>query len=446
MTNPLLRTRLTRRGALGGLAATSALAAFPLRLRAQEEVTLRWWSPQGAPAQVEAYQAQIAAFEAANPGIRVVFETTSDEGYAPQLAAAFSSGEVPDIVTHLPSFAVQSYYDAGLVEPFDDVIAAIGEADFYPGANDVFRAPDGRYVGTGIGNTAANMLWIRTDLMAAAGIAEIPRTWDELRAACAAMQKDGVYGAPLPYGQNSMTSLIFIGFIHGAGGQVFTPDLEVAIDSPETRAALDFYASMREFCPPGATNYSWGEALTAFVSGATATGIYAGRTLVNVRDQNPAIADHITAAPYPTISEEVPFWTFNDFPSVFIPAQSQHKEAAKAFAASLFQPPGYIQQLHAAPGHVLPVLQSISTNPDYLDNDIIQKYPEEVELMAQAAAGGFNLGYESPAHPSNPKAGEVVNSNVIADLVQRVILNGEDMDLVLGETAAAIEAIMQTQG
>ena len=28
---------------------------------------------------------------------------------------------------------------------------------------------------------------------------------------------------------------------------------------------------MREFCPPGATNYSWGESLTAFVSGATAT-------------------------------------------------------------------------------------------------------------------------------------------------------------------------------
>ncbi len=446
MTRNLLRTRLTRRSALGGLAATSALAALPIRARAQEEVTLRWWSPQGAPAQAEAYQAQIAAFEAANPGIQVVFEATSDEGYAPQLAAAFSSGEVPDVVTHLPSFAVQSYYDAGLVEPFDDVIQAIGEADFYPGANDVFRAPDGRYVGTGIGNTAANMLWLRTDLMEQAGIAAAPRTWDELRAAVQAMQKDGIYGAPLPYGQNSMTSLIFIGFIHGAGGQVFTPDLQVAIDSPETRAALEFYASMRDFCPPGATNYSWGEARTAFVSGATATGIYAGRTLVNVKEQNPAIADVITCVEYPTISAEVPHWTFNDFPSVFIPAQSRNKDAAKAYAAFLFQPPGYIQQLHAAPGHVLPVLQSISTHPDYLANDIIQAYPEEVELMAQAAAGGFNLGYESPEHPSNPKAGEVVNSNVIADLVQRVILNGEDVGQVLGETAAAIEAIMQAEG
>ena len=446
MTRSLLRGSLTRRGALAGFAATSALAALPLRARAQEEVTLRWWSPQGAPAQLEAYQAQIAAFEAANPGIRIVFEATSDEGYAPQLAAAFSSGEVPDIVTHLPSFAAQSYYDAGLVEPFDDVIAAIGEADYFPGSNDVFRAPDGRTVGTGIGNTAANMLWLRTDLMEAAGIAAAPRTWDELRAACAAMQTGGIYGAPLPYGQNSMTSLIFIGFIHGAGGQVFTPELEVAIDSPETRGALEFYASMREFCPPGATSYSWGESLTAFVSGATATGIYAGRVLANVNEQNPAIAPFVTCAEYPTISAEVPHWTFNDFPSVFIPAQSQQKDAAKAFAAFLFQPPGYIQQLHAAPGHVLPVLQSIATNPDYLANPIIEAYPDEVTLMSEAAAGGFNLGYESAAHPSNARAEEVIGSNLIADLVQRVVLNGEDAGQVLGETTAAIEAIMAQGG
>lgn len=435
---------LTRRTALKGLAATALAGAVGGRRAFAQETTLRWWSPQGAPAQLEAYQFQIDAFQAANPGIRVVFETTSDEGYAPQLAAAFSSGEVPDIVTHLPSFSVQSYYANGLVEPFDDVIQAIGADDYYPGANDIFRAPDGKYVGTGIGNTAANMLWLRKDLMEAAGVSAAPRTWDELRTAAQAMQTGGIYGAPLPYGRNSMTSLIFVGFIHQAGGQVFTPDLQVAIDSPETREALEFYRSMREFCPPGATNYSWGESLTAFVSGATATGIYAGRVLANVRDQNPSIADSVTCVEYPTISADVPHWTFNDFPSVFIPAQGKNKDAAKEFAAFLFDPEGYIRQLHAAPGHVLPVLRSIGESEAYKDNDIIRKYPAEVELMAEAAAGGFNLGYESSEHQANVKGGEVINSGAIADLVQRVILNGENVDTVLSETATAIEGVMKS--
>ena len=165
---------ISRRGALQSLAAATAVAAMPMRASAQD-ATLRWWSPQGAPAQVDAYMAQIAAFESANPGIKVVFETTSDEGYAPQLAAAFSSGEVPDIVTHLPSFAIQSYYANGLVEPFNDVIEAIGADDYYPGANDVFKAADGNYVGTGIGNSAANMLWLRKDLMEEAGISDAPK-------------------------------------------------------------------------------------------------------------------------------------------------------------------------------------------------------------------------------------------------------------------------------
>ena len=109
----ILSNSISRRTALMGMTATTALAAMPFSARAQANTTIRWWSPQGAPAQVAAYEFQIAKFQALHPEITVVFETTSDEGYAPQLAAAFSSGEVPDIVTHLPSFAVQSYYANG---------------------------------------------------------------------------------------------------------------------------------------------------------------------------------------------------------------------------------------------------------------------------------------------------------------------------------------------
>src|SRR6056297_2730864 len=131
--------RHSRRTLLKALVAGAAAGSLPLRSRAQRS-ELRWWTPQGAPAQLEAYRFQIAAFEALHPDVSVVLEPLSDEGYAPQLAAAFSSGQVPDVVTHLPSFSVQSYYAKGLVEPFDEMIEAIGPEDFYPGSNDVFRA------------------------------------------------------------------------------------------------------------------------------------------------------------------------------------------------------------------------------------------------------------------------------------------------------------------
>jgi multiple sugar transport system substrate-binding protein len=59
--------------------------------------------------------------------------------------------------------------------------------------------------------------------------------------------------------------------------------------------------------------------------------------------------------------------------------------------------------------------------------------------MAAASAGGFNLGFESAKHKPNVKAGEVVNSGVIAELVQRVCLNNEDPKKTLAETAQKIE-------
>jgi multiple sugar transport system substrate-binding protein len=436
---------LTRRTALRGAGALGLAAAAGLATgaRGQSPVTLRWWSPQASPAQREAYMFQIAAFEQANPGVKVLFEPTSDEAYAQQLAAAFASGQVPNIVTHLPSFAVSNYWRNGLLEPFNDVIAAIGADKYYPDANRIYEVTKGQYAGTGIGNTAANMLWVRRDLMEKAGIAKIPETWDELRAACQKMQTGGIYGAPLPYGKNSMTSLIFIGILHQAGGQVFAPDLSVALDSKEAVNALEFYKSMRELCPAGATNYSWGESLTAFVSGATATGIYAGRVLANVNSQNPGIKDFITCTTYPTISKDVPAWTFNDFPSVFIPKAAKDMDMTKKFAAHLFAPAGYIKQLHAAPGHVLPVLRTIAEDPAYTANPLINKYQKEVDLMARAAAGGFNLGFESSAHQPNAKGGEVVNSGVLAELVQRVCLNNENPRQALGDAAKRVEQIMK---
>jgi len=436
---------VSRRTVLQGIGAAGLIGAAPASSRrafAADDITIRWWSTQASPDQLAMYKNQINAFEAENPGVKVVFESTSDEGYPAQLAAAFAAGQVPNVLTHLPSFAAQNYYGQGLVEPMDDVIAAIGADNYFPGANDVYKTADGHYCGTPIGNTAADMLWLRKDLMAKAGIDKNPQTFDELREACRKMQGGGIYGAPLPYGLNSMTSLIFIGFIHRAGGQVFSKDLDIALDTQGTYDALEFYQSMREFCPPGASNYSWGESLTAFVSGATATGIYAGRVLANVTAQNPAIADSVTCAVYPTISSDVSPWTFNDFPSVFIPAGASNMDVTKKFAAFLFQPAGYIPQLHAAPGHILPVLKTIANDPAYLDNPIIQKYEPEVELMANAAAKGKNLGYEEDGWKPNVKANDIIASNAIAEMVQRVVLNGENAKTVVKDTSDKIESIM----
>ena len=241
-----------------------------------------------------------------------------------------------------------------------------------------------------------------------------------------------------------MTTLVIIGFIHQAGGQILSPDLDVAIQSDEAVNALEFYRSMRELSPPGATSYSWGESLTAFVSGATATGLYAGRVLININKQNPKIADQVTCVAYPTVSADVAPWTFNDFPSVFIPADAGNLELTKAFAGWLYRDDGYIRQINATPGHVLPVLKSALRDDQFRENEIIRRYPDEIKAMSDAAAAGHNLGWETVDHKTNVRAGAIVNSGVLAEMVQRVVLDDQDIRSVLADTAKHIETIMNT--
>jgi multiple sugar transport system substrate-binding protein len=118
-------------------------------------------------------------------------------------------------------------------------------------------------------------------------------------------------------------------------------------------------------------------------------------------------------------------------------------DVTKKFAAYLFEPAGYIPQLHAAPGHVLPVLKTVAESAAYMDNPIIKKFPNEVALMATAAAAGKNLGYERDGYKPNLRANEIIASNVIAELVQRVVLNGEDARTTVGNISGKIEALMK---
>jgi len=127
---------------------------------------------------------------------------------------------------------------------------------------------------------------------------------------------------------------------------------------------------------------------------------------------------------------------------VFIPSDAPDKELTRKFAAWLYRPDGYIRQVHATPGHVLPVLKSLENDPRYLDNPVIERYGPEVTTMSEAAAAGRNLGWESAEHEPNTQAGAVIYSGLLAEMVQRVALNDEPPRKVLGETAKKIERIM----
>lgn len=429
---------LSRRMLLAG-AALGTLAC-PAISRAQRKATLRFWTSQGAPPQLAAWKDIFARFEQQNPSFTVSIELFSDDDIWPKLTAGYAARNVPDLVSFVQAYTVATLANNDLVEPFDEVVKAVGEDDFFPAMRDIYKI-DGRYVAATLNNATSSNLWYRKDLLAEAGL-QPPKTWDEQLAAARALTKNGVYGNSLPYGRTSFASTMMVNFVHQAGGMILNPDGSVGLNSDATAAALDFLKEIAAFAPPGATSYSWGEVLNSFVTGRAAMAPYTGRPIFIVSDQNPKLLDSISVTPYPYRREGRPAFDC-PFNSLFIPKGAANVTGAKLLATALFEKRSYIQMLHTTPGHFLPSLKSIAAAPELFQQPLMAKFRSEIELMLASTAKARNLVKESDASPYNLKAGDIFNSAVLSEMLQDVIVNGMPSRQAAAKAADKVAAVLK---
>ncbi len=430
----------SRRTLFAGMGAAAVAVGAPPIAKAQGKRTLRFWTSQTAPNQMEAWRAIFARFEAAQPEFKVEIEAYSDDTFWPKMSAAFAGRDVPDLVSYAQAYTVVSLNEQGLVEPFDDVVKAVGEDDFFPMARDIYKSK-GSYMAATLNNQTSSNLFYRKDLLEAAGV-EPPKYWEDLLNVAKKTTRNGVYGNSLPYGRNAMTSTMMVMFVKQSGGSIVNPDLSVAFNSPEVVATLEFLKEIREYAPPGADSYSWGETVNSFVTGNAACAPYTGRPLFLVNSQNPSLADKISRVPYPHLKSGRAAYDC-PFNSLFIPRGSKNVAGAKLLARELFRKNTSIQILHTAPGHNLPTLKSVADAPEFYDHPLIHKYESEVKGMIETTNASRNLVKESDLHQFNVKAGEIFNSMVLAEAVQAVIVEKKPAKQAAAQAADKIAAILK---
>jgi multiple sugar transport system substrate-binding protein len=148
--------------------------------------SLRFWA-MGREAEVAGEL--LADFEREHPGIRVRIEQLPWSAAHEKLLTAFAGDVLPDVAqmgnTWLPELVA-----LGALEPLDARIAAASDvpaADYFGGIWDtnvvdshVYGVP--WYVDT-------RVLFYRRDLLAAAGIAEVPTRWDDFQSALHALKR-----------------------------------------------------------------------------------------------------------------------------------------------------------------------------------------------------------------------------------------------------------------
>jgi len=232
------------------LLTATAAAALTGCARDGGTTTLRFWA-MGRESEVVAEL--MPGFERENPGVRVKVEQLPWTAAHEKLLTAFAGDATPDLAqvgnTWLPEMQA-----LGALEPLEPWLArtpTLAAADYFDGIWATNLAGGQRvglpwYVDT-------RLMFVRQDLLARAGIRQMPQDWDAWRGALARLRERGM-ATPLLLPTNEFEPLLALalqqpGEVLRDGGRYGN------FSSPDFRRALGFYVERFRFGDaPGLTN------------------------------------------------------------------------------------------------------------------------------------------------------------------------------------------------
>ncbi|HEU4546564.1 MAG TPA: extracellular solute-binding protein [Microlunatus sp.] len=236
----------------------------------------------------------IDGFEAENPDITVNLEVQSWDNLETVVTTKIQGGEAPDIYNGGP-FA--GFAADGLLYPVDEVVSAETLADF----QDSFLA-NAEVDGTAYALpliASARALFVNNTLLEQAGVAEAPKTWDELLDAATKVSAlgGGIAGYGMPLGSEEAQAEAAV-WLWGGGG-TFGDESETTIDDPSNLPGAEQIKKMIDAgatqADPGATDRS--PLMDIFVQGKLGMQVGLPPTVGQIADGNPDLDYSIVPIP-----------------------------------------------------------------------------------------------------------------------------------------------------
>jgi len=265
-------TRLDRRRLLQGVGGAAALATlgqtgFTIGANAQDELTITMWGnhPEWRDPMLEI----LAAFEEANPGIKVEFTGIPGPDYPAKLQTAVAGGAPSDVLGALEG-SIITQVAAGGELPFIDLTGKIdisGLTDTARGQVEV----DGKVYGTPLASYTVGIAY-QKPIFAEHGL-EPPTTWQELKDVAQALKDAGETPIVLGAKDGVHPYFMYIGLVSSILGPEGFEQLrrgERMLTDPDLVEAAQLLLDLRPFYQSGfqATDYVTAKAIFANAQGA----------------------------------------------------------------------------------------------------------------------------------------------------------------------------------
>lgn len=379
---------------------------------------LLFWTNLNVDAQAKVIQAQAESCAAAMDGdVTVKFEAIPFDQMYTRLATAFRSGNGPDIMNTLEG-AVAFSEDAGYLVPVDDVVDAHGRDDFLPSYLAAVQKDDKTW---GVPDWALHQeVWYRTDLFEANNI-EIPKTWDELKAAAEKLNSpdEGTFGFAVPMGSAMVGPQTYYQFLYANNVFTFDPetgeyafDADPAAAEEATEYMIDLYSAAS---PPESRTWGWPDFRNGFVEGKVAMTNDFGAVVGIAQEQNPEMLEKISAFPMPAKNEgDTTGGMLGGGYYYMVGKTGAEREALSGkLIECMMEPDAAAERANTRPVFAIPATNSAAESQVYNSNETVQQFADEIAMIREQTA--YRYGMEAGL---NPLAGQIEATTFIGDALQ----------------------------
>ncbi len=429
----------TRRGVLGaslgavaGLATTGSLRSALAAPMIKKGSKLTYWGGLIFSDKANKLLVDTINKWGADNGVETDVVMINQNETVQKVSAAVASGTMPDALDMgLDLLLLLSRQ--GVFVQMDDIYDSIGKAQggwFEPvaKATDTSKVAGGR---TGIPfGVSGNLLLRRNDVLAPAGFANPPTTWEELATQAAAVNKPPLFGLGLAL-SNVGDGNVQISVLQSYGGRIADDTgTKAAIKSEETRTYLKWVKDAwdKGVFPPGNTTWDGAGDNQAYLAGQAAFIANTGSVGIAAKAQDPelykdTLFSSLPGGPKGVISPIGPQVRG-------IPKSGSNIDTAKALVEYLASPDfmkAYYEQAIYGP-----VLQ------DQAKFDVFGgKDPILAGLLDLVKKG------TAPAYPDvyNAAYADMSSNFIVPKMVQRVVIDSWDFDKAMDEAQTQIQAI-----
>ncbi|GAA1500205.1 ABC transporter substrate-binding protein [Dactylosporangium maewongense] len=331
--------RLSRRSALKGLAAASALLGAPTFLAACGDDDDGKAPDSGAPTDPITFgsnysddatkQAFAALCAAATSATKVpITVNTTDHNTFQNNISSYLQGTPDSLATWFAGYRLQFFAAQGLLTPIDDVWEKIG-GTFNDAARSLSKGIDGHYYLVPLYNYPW-VVFYNKSVFAAKGY-QVPTTWDAFIALCQKMKTDGL--VPIAFAEKdgwpALGTFDILNLrINGYDFHMRLMKHEVPWTDPKVAAVFDQWRQLMPYVQNGANGRTWQDAAKA-LENKQAGMMFQGSNQV-AANYSPANLADLDFFPYPAINPEHGQY-YMDAPTdgFILPKKGRNSAAAK---------------------------------------------------------------------------------------------------------------------